>query len=124
MVISLKLNSNYYNAVSFLVEHLPNRDGSSEYDLKNQNNEVSNIASPEYLWIPHSIFNKSFHTHSFTSNKGVKADRLIMMMDDRFLSILDDTSSPCIEKTILASLILKQFINFIICSSNISDSLL
>jgi hypothetical protein len=93
MLISLELNSNYYNAVSFIVERLPNREDSSESDLKNQNNEVTIIASPEYLWIPQSVFNKSFHTHSYYSGKDIKADRLIMIVDDRFASIFKDNSS-------------------------------
>ena len=95
MLISLELNSNYYKAVSFLVEQIPSRGDNAENrsDVQNHNNELTIIASPEYLWIPQSIFNKSFDTHSYYSSKGIKADRFIMMIDDRFLSILDDTST-------------------------------
>ena len=90
MLISLELNSNYYKAVSFLVAQIPTRGDNAENksDIKNHNNELTIISSPEYLWIPQSIFNKSFDTHSYYSSKGIKADRFIMMIDDRFLSIL------------------------------------
>ncbi|MDW0128613.1 MAG: glycosyltransferase family 39 protein [Nitrososphaeraceae archaeon] len=95
MLISLELNSNYYKAVSFLVGQIPTRGDNAENrsDVKNHNNELTIISSPEYLWIPQSIFNKSFDTHSYYSSKGIKADRFIMMIDDRFLSILGDTST-------------------------------
>jgi Dolichyl-phosphate-mannose-protein mannosyltransferase len=95
MLISLELNSNYYKALSFLVAQIPTRGDNAENrsDVKNHNNELTIISSPEYLWIPQSIFNKSFDTHSYYSSKAIKADRFIMMIDDRFLSILDDTST-------------------------------
>jgi hypothetical protein len=94
MLISLELNSNYYKAVSFLVAQIPTWEDNAENrsDFRNHNNELTIISSPEYLWIPQSIFNKSFETHSYYSNKAIKADRFIMMIDDRFLSILGDTS--------------------------------
>jgi hypothetical protein len=95
MLISLELNSNYYKAVSFLVEQIPTSGDNAENrsEVRNHNNELTIISSPEYLWIPQSIFNKSFETHSYYSNKAIKADRFIMMIDDRFLSILDDPST-------------------------------
>lgn len=95
MLISRELNSNYYKAVSFLVEQLPTKEDSAENrsDVKNHNIELSIISSPKYLWIPESIFNKSFHTHSYYSSKDINADRFIMIVDNSFLSILNDTSS-------------------------------
>jgi hypothetical protein len=95
MLISLELNSNYYKAVSFLVAQIPTRGDNAENrsDVKSHNYELTVISSPEYLWIPQSIFNKSFVTHSYYSNKAIKADRFIMMIDDRFLSILGDSST-------------------------------
>jgi Dolichyl-phosphate-mannose-protein mannosyltransferase len=95
MLISLELNSSYYRAVSFLVEQLPTREDNAERrsDVKNHSIEPSVVSSPEYLWIPESIFNKSFDTHSYYSSKEINAERFIMIIDDRFLSILNDTSS-------------------------------
>lgn len=95
MLISLERNSNYYKAVSFLVELLPPREDNAENrpDVKNHNIEVSVISSPKYLWIPESIFKKSFHTHTYYSNKDIKTERFIMIIDNSFLSILNDTSS-------------------------------
>jgi len=95
MLISLELNSNYYKAVSFLVGQLPTREVNAENksDFKNDNVGLTIISSPEHWWIPQSILNKSFDTHSYYSNKNIKADRFIMIIDERFLSILNDTSS-------------------------------
>jgi Dolichyl-phosphate-mannose-protein mannosyltransferase len=95
MLIPIERNSNYYKAVSFLVEQLPTRDDNAENrsDVKNQNIEVTIISNPKYLWIPESIFNKSFHTHSYYSSKDINADRFLMIIDNSFLSILNDTGS-------------------------------
>lgn len=94
-LIPRELNSNYYKAVSFLVEQLPTREDNAENrsDIKNHNIDVTVISSPKYLWIPESIFDKSFHTHSYYSSKDINADRFIMVIDNSFLSILNDTSS-------------------------------
>jgi hypothetical protein len=88
MLISLELNSNYYKAVSFLVAQIPTRGDNAENrsDVKNHNNELTIISSPEYLWIPQSIFNKRFDTHSYYSSKGIKAQ---IHNDDRRSFSLD-----------------------------------
>jgi hypothetical protein len=95
ILIPLERNSNYFKAVSFLVEQLPTREHNAENrsDIKNHDVELSVISNPKYLWIPESIFNKSFHTHSYYSSKEINADRFIMIIDNSFLSILNDTSS-------------------------------
>jgi hypothetical protein len=94
-LISQDRNSNYYKAVSFLTEQLPTREDKAENrsDDKNLNIELSIISNPKYLWIPESIFNKSFRMHSFYSSKDINADRFIMIIDDRFRSIMKDTST-------------------------------
>jgi hypothetical protein len=99
-LISLDRNSNYYKAVSFLVQKLPTREDKAENrsNDKNLNIELSIISNPKYLWIPESIFNKSFHTNTYYSSKDITTDRFIMIIDDRFRSILNDTDTTRSKK--------------------------
>jgi hypothetical protein len=94
MLISLKLNSNYYNAISFLLAQLPDMVENSQNTSDAKDGAMLTvISSPEYLWIPQSLFKKNFDTHSYYSNKKIKADKFIMVIDDRFLSTLKDNDS-------------------------------
>jgi hypothetical protein len=101
-LISLDLNSSYYNTISFLLTQLPNKTPSSSLneedirtiDMINSNqNRPSVVSSAGYFWIPELVFNKNFYAHSYYSHNTIKSNRFIIISDEGFLSMLNRKSA-------------------------------
>ncbi len=94
MIISIDMNSTYYQALAFLVQELPDAKttNSSNSNIRPGSGTITVSGNPEYFWIPEFIFKKEFVGSSYYSNVPFKTDKYIMIIDKGFLNILDGGS--------------------------------
>jgi 4-amino-4-deoxy-L-arabinose transferase-like glycosyltransferase len=92
MLITLNINTTYYQALAFVLTNLP--DGNSNSSALNPANKVTLIGNPQYFWIPEFVFNKTFDAKNFYSKTPFKTDKYMMIIDSGFVKILngDNTS--------------------------------
>lgn len=102
-LISLDMNSNYYDTLSFVLGRLPgnilsdisatnNGSITISNDEYNNNDRLTLVSSAEYFWIPELVFNKTLYAHSYYSHNNLKSDRFIVIADDGFFSILNSAN--------------------------------
>lgn len=102
-LISLDMNSNYYDTLSFVLGQLPGNILSDagaankssiivSNDEYNNNDRLTLVSSAEYFWIPELVFNKTLYAHSYYSHNNLKSDRFIVIADDGFLAILNSAN--------------------------------
>jgi hypothetical protein len=94
MIISIDMNSTYYQALAFLVQELPDAEttNSSNSNIQSAGGRITVSGNPEYFWIPEFIFDRQFVGSSYYSNVPFKTDKYIMIIDKGFLNILDGNS--------------------------------
>ena len=92
MLITLNINTTYYQALAFVLTNLP--DGNTNSSALNPANKVTLIGNPQYFWIPEFVFNKTFDAKNFYSKTPFKTDKYMMIIDSGFVKILngDNTS--------------------------------
>ncbi len=91
MLITLNMNSTYYQALAFVLENLP--DSNSNATAISPADKVTLIGNPQYFWIPEFVFNKTFDAKNFYSKTPFKTDKYLMIIDSGFVRILNGDNS-------------------------------
>lgn len=91
MLITLNMNSTYYQALAFVLANLP--DSNSNTTSINPADKVTLIGNPQYFWIPEFVFNKTFDAKNFYSKTPFKTDKYMMIIDSGFVRILNGDNS-------------------------------
>ncbi len=91
MLITLNMNSTYYQALAFVLANLPNSNSNST--SINPADKVTVVGNPQYFWIPEFVFNKTFDSKNFYSKTPFKTDKYMMIIDSGFVKILDKDNS-------------------------------
>jgi hypothetical protein len=91
MLITLNMNSTYYQALAFLLSNLP--DSNSNATSISPADRVTLIGNPQYFWIPEFVFNKTFDAKNFYSKTPFKTDKYMMIVDTGFVRILNGDNS-------------------------------
>jgi hypothetical protein len=91
MLITLNMNSTYYQALAFVLANLP--DSSSNTTSISPADKVTLIGNPQYFWIPEFVFNKTFDAKNFYSKTPFKTDKYMMIIDSGFVRILNGDNS-------------------------------
>jgi hypothetical protein len=91
MLITLNMNSTYYQALAFVLSNLP--DSNSNATSVNPADKVTLIGNPQYFWIPEFVFNKTFDAKNFYSKTPFKTDKYMMIIDSGFVRILNGDNS-------------------------------
>ena len=91
MLITLNMNSTYYQALAFVLSNLP--DSNSNATSISPANKVTLIGNPQYFWIPEFVFNKTFDAKNFYSKTPFKTDKYLMIIDSGFVRILNADNS-------------------------------
>ena len=91
MLITLNMNSTYYQALAFVLSNLP--DSNSNATSLSPANKVTLIGNPQYFWIPEFVFNKTFDAKNFYSKTPFKTDKYMMIIDSGFVRILNGDNS-------------------------------
>jgi hypothetical protein len=91
MLITLNMNSTYYQALAFVLSNLP--DSNSNATSISPADRVTLIGNPQYFWIPEFVFNKTFDAKNFYSKTPFKTDKYLMIIDSGFVRILNGDNS-------------------------------
>jgi hypothetical protein len=91
MLITLNMNSTYYQALAFVLSNLP--DSNSNATSVSPADKVTLIGNPQYFWIPEFVFNKTFDAKNFYSKTPFKTDKYMMIIDSGFVRILNGDNS-------------------------------
>ena len=91
MLITLNMNSTYYQALAFVLSNLP--DSNSNATSVSPADKVTLIGNPQYFWIPEFVFNKTFDAKNFYSKTPLKTDKYMMIIDSGFVRILNGDNS-------------------------------
>ena len=91
MLITLNMNSTYYQALAFVLSNLP--DSNSNATSVSPADKVTLIGNPQYFWIPEFVFNKTFDAKNFCSKTPFKTDKYMMIIDSGFVRILNGDNS-------------------------------
>ena len=91
MLITLNMNSTYYQALAFVLSNLP--DSNSNGTTISPADKVTLIGNPQYFWIPEFVFNKTFDAKNFYSKTPFKTDKYMMIIDSGFVRILNGDNS-------------------------------
>lgn len=91
MLITLNMNSTYYQALAFVLSNLP--DSNSNATTISSADRVTLIGNPQYFWIPEFVFNKTFDAKNFYSKTPFKTDKYMMIIDSGFIRILNGDNS-------------------------------
>ena len=91
MLITLNMNSTYYQALAFVLSNLP--DSNSNATTISPADKVTLIGNPQYFWIPEFVFNKTFDAKNFYSKTPFKTDKYMMIIDSGFVRILNADNS-------------------------------
>jgi 4-amino-4-deoxy-L-arabinose transferase-like glycosyltransferase len=91
MLITLNMNSTYYQALAFVLANLPNNNSNSSNI--NPADKVTLVGNPQYFWIPEFVFNKTFDSKNFYSKTPFKTDKYMMIIDSGFMKILNKDNS-------------------------------
>jgi Alg9-like mannosyltransferase family len=91
MLITLNMNSSYYQALAFVLSNLP--DGNTNSSGVNPADKVTVIGNPQYFWIPEFVFNKIFDAKNYYSKTPFKTDKYLMIIDSGFVKILNRDNS-------------------------------
>ena len=91
MLITLNMNSTYYQALAFVLSNLP--DSNSNATSVSPADKVTLIGNPQYFWIPEFVFNKTFDAKNFYSKTPFKTDKYLMIIDSGFVRILNGDNS-------------------------------
>jgi hypothetical protein len=91
MLITLNMNSTYYQALAFVLSNLP--DSNSNATIISPADKVTLIGNPQYFWIPEFVFNKTFDAKNFYSKTPFKTDKYLMIVDSGFERILNGDNS-------------------------------
>lgn len=93
MLISIDMNSTYYQALAYVVQKLPDAQANNLTNVSiKPGDDITLSGNPEYFWVPEFIFDKSFRGSSYYSNVPFKTDKYIMIIDKGYLNILDGNS--------------------------------
>ena len=93
MLITLNMNSSYYQALAFVISNLPDSNINSNSNSSKSEDRVTLIGNPQYFWIPEFVFNKIFDAKNYYSKTPFKTDKYMMIVDSRFLTILDNDNT-------------------------------
>ena len=91
MLITLNMNSTYYQALAFVLSNLP--DSNSNATAITPADKITLIGNPQYFWIPEFVFNKTFDAKNFYSKTPFKTDKYMMIIDSGFVRILNGDNS-------------------------------
>lgn len=91
MLITLNMNSTYYQALAFVLSNLP--DSNTNSSSVNPADKVTVIGNPQYFWIPEFVFKKIFDSKNYYSKTPFKTDKYLMIIDTGFVKILDRDNS-------------------------------
>ena len=91
MLITLNMNSTYYQALAFVLSNLP--DSNSNATSISPADRATLIGNPQYFWIPEFVFNKTFDAKNFYSKTPFKTDKYLMIIDSGFVRILNGDNS-------------------------------
>ncbi|HVE37784.1 MAG TPA: hypothetical protein VNA18_06280 [Nitrososphaeraceae archaeon] len=91
MLITLNMNSTYFQALAFVLSNLP--DSNSNATSISPADRVTLIGNPQYFWIPEFVFNKTFDAKNFYSKTPFKTDKYMMIIDSGFIRILNGDNS-------------------------------
>lgn len=91
MLITLNMNSTYYQALAFVLANLPNSNSNST--SINPADKVTLVGNPQFFWIPEFVFNKTFDSKNFYSKTPFKTDKYMMIIDSGFMKILNKDNS-------------------------------
>ena len=84
LILSLSVNSSYFNAIAYLVQYLP--DPNTIH--KDEKEDITIIGSPRYFWIPRYIFDKDYFYKGYTSTTPVETSKNIIVADRGFRNTL------------------------------------
>lgn len=91
MLITLNINTTYYQALAFVLSNLP--DSNTNSSATNPTDKVTLIGNPQYFWIPEFVFNKTFDAKNFYSKTPFKTDKYLMIIDSGFVKILNNDNT-------------------------------
>jgi hypothetical protein len=91
MLITLNMNSTYYQALAFVLANLPSSNNNSS--SINPADKVTLVGNPQFFWIPEFVFNKTFDAKNFYSKTPFKTDKYLMIIDSGFTKILNKDNS-------------------------------
>lgn len=91
MLITLNMNSTYYQALAFVLSNLP--DSNTNSSSVNPADKVTLIGNPQYFWIPEFVFDKTFDAKNYYSKTPFKTDKYMMIIDSGFVRILNGDNS-------------------------------
>ena len=86
MLVSLNLNSPYFEAVALLTNYLPDKKSTAA----NYQNIVTVVSRDnDYIWIPEYVFGKDQHVYqSYFWNKPIKAGKYLLVVNDQFKNLM------------------------------------
>lgn len=91
ILITLNINSTYYESIAFVLSNLP--DSNMNSTSINPSDKVTLIGNPQNFWIPEFVFNKTFDAKNYYSKTPFKTDKYMMIIDSRFVRILNGDNS-------------------------------
>ena len=118
MLITLNMNSTYYQALAFVLSNLP--DSNSNATTISPADKVTLIGNPQYFWIPEFVFNKTFDAKNFYSKTPFKTDKYMMIIDSGFVRILNGDNSSRLNLAYNATHNLARFEQNITGGTNIN----
>ena len=91
MLITLNMNSTYYQALAFVLSNLPDKNTNSS--AINPADKVTVVGNPQYFWIPEFVFEKTFDAKNYYSKTPFKTDKYLMIIDSGFVRILNNDNT-------------------------------
>ncbi len=90
MLITTNVNSSYFEAAAFLTQYLSNSSGI----IGNNNDKISVISYPFYLWIPQYVFHLKHDYIPFYMISSIKTEKILFIVDRSFLEGLSRNVIP------------------------------
>jgi hypothetical protein len=84
MLITTNVNSSYFEAAAFLTQYLSNSSGI----IGNNNDKISVISDPFYLWIPQYVFHLKHDYLPSHMISSIKTEKAVFLIDRNFLNDL------------------------------------
>jgi Dolichyl-phosphate-mannose-protein mannosyltransferase len=81
MLITTNVNSSYFKAAAFLPQYLSN----SSKIIGNNNDKITVISDPFYLWIPQYVFHLKHDYLPFYMVSSIKTEKVVFLIDPTFL---------------------------------------
>jgi hypothetical protein len=88
MLITTNLNFPYFDAITFIVDHLPDINNNNNKNGTDNSDRVTVISNPVYLWIPQYIFDKNHEFKSYDNKIPIATEKILLIVDEGFKNIM------------------------------------